>query len=628
MRGLLPYFALALAGCTCDPTLASARALTLTTVGEGAVTFDVTPLKDQGGGRYLFAKGSTVTLTARAVPDGFFEAWDGDCFRSQGQESCTLTFDRDANVTARFGVRVAVTLEGQGRVVSAPAAVDCTQSCTRAFAYDLPVTLTATASAGFRFDGWAGDCSGTGSCQLTTDVPHAVTARFVAAPAPCDWVKRFGGPYRESAGGVRRDATTGRLALAGTTQGNVNFGGGLIPATMPVSSNAYALVLDPTGAYVSAFTRGRGGAVTLGDGVAWLPGGDLAVSGAWSGLVDFGDGTMRDDLAGGIGLFRGFVGAWTPAGALKSFQALGETTVLLSGFSALVSHPETGVTTVAGTFAAAESFGGPASLMPRDFDAFAAQYQPDGGFRWAQGGGGTSYDQAFGLCAAADGTTVVTGTATGWADFPGASFDGGSSNSAFVLRLGADGGTVASDAVLPLEVDGGSGAEGRAVAAFPSGDLVVGGAYSGQVLAAGTVSPPALGAAPGYDGFVARLGSQPWFVRLGGALFDEVVAVAVDPASEDVWVLGDFRGQVTFQSAPVTSAGGGDIFLLRFSKAGQLLQVRIFGGPGEDYARGLELDPFGRALVAGEFENTATFGTAGSLTSAGDSDAFVGCFSP
>jgi hypothetical protein len=186
---------------------------------------------------------------------------------------------------------------------------------------------------------------------------------------------------------------------------------------------------------------------------------------------------------------------------------------------------------------------------------------------------------------------------------------------------------VAQDFIAPLEVDGGSGAEAKAVAAVPSGGMVLGGAYSGQVLASGVASPPALGAAPGSDGFVARLGAQPWFVRLGGTMFDEVVAVAVDPNSDDVWVLGDFRGSATFQSTPVPSSGGGDIFLLRFSRAGQLLGVRIFGGPGEDFARGLTIDPFGRALVAGEFENTANFGV-GSLTSGGDVDVFLGCFSP
>jgi hypothetical protein len=104
------------------------------------------------------------------------------------------------------------------------------------------------------------------------------------------------------------------------------------------------------------------------------------------------------------------------------------------------------------------------------------------------------------------------------------------------------------------------------------------------------------------------------------------VAVAVDPATEDVWVLGDFRGTVTFQSTPITSAGSGDIFLMRFDKTGVLQSVRLMGGPGDDFGRSLQIDPFGRALVGGEFENTADFGV-GNLTSAGDNDVFIGCFS-
>ena len=627
MRGLflhLTVFALALAGCTCDPLLANSRALKLTAVGEGSVGFDPSPLKEQGG-RAFFPRGSTVLITARPAAGSDFEGWEGSCTGTDPE--CVLKLDADAAVTARFGVTVDVAIEGSGKVVSAPAAVDCTQSCKRAFGYDLPVTLTATAFAGFRFDGWGGDCSGNGTCALTTDVPHAVTARFVAAPTPCDWVKRFGGPYREGIGGLRRDPVSGRLALVGTTQGNINFGGGLIPATMPVSSNVFLAVLDPQGAYQSAFVKGRAGAVTLGDGVAWLPNGNVAVSGAWSGLVDFGDGTMRDDGAAGFGLFRGFFATYATDASLKSFQPLGENTSLLSGYSGIHANPQTGATTLVGEFAAQESFGGPTPLIPRDFDAYVAQYEADGGFRWARQGGGPYYDHALGVHGLADGNTLVAGMVSGAGEFQSASFDAGVSNGAFVVTLGPDGALLAQDFIAPLEVDGGSGAEARAVGALPSGGVVVGGSYSGQVVANGVASGPALGAAPGYDGFVAKLGAQGWFRRVGGALYDEVVAVAVDPATEDVWVLGDFRGTVTFQSNPVTSAGNGDIFLMRFDKTGVLQSVRLMGGPGDDFGRSLQIDPFGRALVGGEFENTADFGV-GNLTSAGDNDVFIGCFSP
>jgi hypothetical protein len=148
-----------LAGCSCDPVLATARALTLTTVGEGTVQVSPAAYKDQGNGRLLYARGTAVTLTATPAQGSFFEGWEGGC---RGTDpACALTMDNDAPVTARFGVTVDLTIEGRGRVVSSPAGLDCNQSCKQAFTYDVPVTLTATALAGYRFDGWSGDCTGT-----------------------------------------------------------------------------------------------------------------------------------------------------------------------------------------------------------------------------------------------------------------------------------------------------------------------------------------------------------------------------------------------------------------------------------------------------------------------------------
>jgi hypothetical protein len=612
---------LALGGCTCDPLLASARTLTLTTVGEGTVGYSPSPLKQATDGRLYFQAGSKVTLTATPADGSFFESWDGACTGTD--PTCEIPLNKDLQVTARFGVTIDLTLEGQGHVTSSPTGLDCTQSCKKAFSYDVPVTLGAVATAGYRFDGFTGDCSGM-SCTLTTDAPHAVTAHFAAAPLPCDWVKRFGGPNRDNFGGVKRDAATGRIAIAGSTQGPIDFGGGQFP--LIASGAAFVAVLDASGAYQSAFLRGKSGSVTLGDGIAWLPNGNLAVTGAWSGSIDFGDGVLRPDDANRFGLFRGFFAIWEPQGALIGMQPLGETTVLLSGFSAVSANPATGGASVVGTFAADASFGGPAMLSPQDFDGFTAQYDADGGFRWVQGGGGTSYDQTFAVHSTPDGKTLAAGVLSGAATFAGTTLDAGQTTAAFVLTWSSDGGLLGSDFLIPLDADGGSSSEAHAVSAFSSGDAVIGGWYSGQLMSSGAPTPIANGS-PGADGFVARLGSQGWFVRLGGTMFDEVAAVAVDPSNDDVWVLGDFRGTINLNGTPQTSAGGSDLFLARYSKTGTLISVRYFGGPGDEYARGLQVDPFGRVLIAGEFENTVNFGV-GNLTSAGDIDVFLGCFAP
>jgi uncharacterized delta-60 repeat protein len=80
-------------------------------------------------------------------------------------------------------LKVAKTGSGSGSVTSSPAAISCGSACSAPFAA-VPVTLTATPSAGSRFAGWSGACSGTGTCKLTMSGDRAATARFVRCVVP------------------------------------------------------------------------------------------------------------------------------------------------------------------------------------------------------------------------------------------------------------------------------------------------------------------------------------------------------------------------------------------------------------------------------------------------------------
>lgn len=79
-----------------------------------------------------------------------------------------------------------VTVNGAGRVTSnRPTAdsgiIDCPGSCAASIATGAAVTLTATPDAGWEFDGWSGDCIGTGTCTLTMDQTKEVSASFSPA---------------------------------------------------------------------------------------------------------------------------------------------------------------------------------------------------------------------------------------------------------------------------------------------------------------------------------------------------------------------------------------------------------------------------------------------------------------
>ncbi len=70
---------------------------------------------------------------------------------------------------------------GAGSVGSVPAAIACDASCSGAsasFVDGATVILSATAAPGDTFEGWAGACTGKGSCSLTMSADISVTATF------------------------------------------------------------------------------------------------------------------------------------------------------------------------------------------------------------------------------------------------------------------------------------------------------------------------------------------------------------------------------------------------------------------------------------------------------------------
>jgi PKD repeat protein len=133
-----------------------------------------------------FGDVQAVTLTAFADPSSIFTGWSGDC---SGADSCQVTMDEAHSVTATFArktsdLTVSKAGTGSGQVISSPAGIACGDSCQASFDAGTTVTLTASADAGSLFTGWSGDCSGTGSCQVTFDQARSVTATFALNAPP------------------------------------------------------------------------------------------------------------------------------------------------------------------------------------------------------------------------------------------------------------------------------------------------------------------------------------------------------------------------------------------------------------------------------------------------------------
>src|SRR2546426_8260204 len=121
--------------------------------------------------------------------------------------------------------------------------------------------------------------------------------------------------------------------------------------------------------------------------------------------------------------------------------------------------------------------------------------------------------------------------------------------------------------------------------------------------------------------------SGSWAKRLGGTSGDFGYHVAAD-GNRNVLVTGFFQGTVYFGTGtvPLTSAGGTDIFVAKYSPTGTALWAKRLGSTGSDVGRGVAVDSLGDVVVTGSFQGAVDFG-GGTLTSAGAQDIFVAKYS-
>ncbi|MGH7894986.1 MAG: PKD domain-containing protein, partial [Candidatus Binatia bacterium] len=110
-----------------------------------------------------------------------------------------------------------------------------------------------------------------------------------------------------------------------------------------------------------------------------------------------------------------------------------------------------------------------------------------------------------------------------------------------------------------------------------------------------------------------------WARSIGNTLSDASYAVAVDGSGNTI-VGGAFRGSVDCGGVTLTSAGGADWFLAKYTPAGALLWARSFGGTTDDFVESVAVDASGNVVAAGRFSGTASFGGATPFVANGPGD--------
>ncbi|MDD4236467.1 MAG: T9SS type B sorting domain-containing protein [Bacteroidales bacterium] len=126
------------------------------------------------------------------------------------------------------------------------------------------------------------------------------------------------------------------------------------------------------------------------------------------------------------------------------------------------------------------------------------------------------------------------------------------------------------------------------------------------------------------DIFLIKLtpqGDLIWAQRAGGDGFDEGKGVICD-SDGNIYLSGTVFTTGTFGEQEYFGYAEKDSFIAKFNTEGELLNIEIFGGWGNDEGVDIELDNQGNVLIAGNYEDAMAIGTQ-TLNSNGGRDFFA-----
>lgn len=280
---------------------------------------------------------------------------------------------------------------------------------------------------------------------------------------------------------------------------------------------------------------------------------------------------------------------------------------------------------VAGTFYSRLDFGGGSVASIGEYDSFVVKYSADGAHLWSKRFGGSEGDDSInGLAIDSLGNIFVAGTIVGTVALGGNTTyaTGPFDNDIVLAKLSADNGAFLWGKRFASTADD----NGLSVGVGPQDEVVFTGNFSG-LIDFGSGSLTSSGQDIFLATFSSN-GIPLWSKRFGGALRDSGNGVAVD-TSGNIILTGSFAGTVYFGSGALSSASANydDIFLAKFANDGAPLWSQNFGGNLSDQGNAVSVDRLGNIALIGTFADAIELG-GGVLTSAGGYDIFIAKYSP
>ncbi len=460
-------------------------------------------------------------------------------------------------------------------------------------------------------EGGAGSAAGGGEAKAPAPTGKRAAAAGVAKvatpppPLPADpgsargvpgWAVRLGGNAAESGRAVALDAK-GDIYLAGLFRGQVDFGAGARYTAR--RADGFLARLGPDGAV--RWARQLGGANDdIADALALDPQGNAVVAGSFSEELTVGDGSLKSEGADDV-----FVASFDPEGRRRWAKRMGGVDV--DGADGLAVDGRGGIAVI-GVYAGYVVLAPGHELVGEgQSDILLTMLEPDGSIRWVKGWSSSGPDEGRAVGFDASGNLYALVEFSRAIDFGGGPLESVGNRDLALVKLDPTGKHLWSRRF-------GSNLDelGVSLAVNPAGSVIITGSFDDTL----DFGDGPMRTAGRSDVFIAKFapdGNTLWSRRLGNADEDIGAAVATDPYGT-VYVSGWFWRQLDVLDRPLISAGKKDAFVYALSPAGDGLWARAFGGPEDDYGRGLAADKVG-VFLTGTFHRTASVG-ATKLTAA------------
>lgn len=346
-------------------------------------------------------------------------------------------------------------------------------------------------------------------------------------------------------------------------------------------------------------------------GVALDPEGNVYITGYYSGTIDLNGRTHTSTGRAAI------VASYTATGEYRwslSSNGSGAVTAAAIAFDPSGTSPKVHIT---GGIQGTVTFGGDNLVSAGGFDTFIASFDAErGGHLASRSWGGSYNDFVNGIAVDPSGNLYVTGDFQGTAnlgDRDGPLTSGGL-NDIFVASY-TPAPSYTSGSARWAKSFGGLGEDrGQAIFVDGSGNVYVTGSFERSVNFGGDT----LGPAGVRDVFLASFrsnGVHRYSMSAGGRYGDRGFGVTADGTGK-VYLTGAFNSDdASFGGAPLSSAGGGDIFLASYEEESDSGELRLAhrdsmnaGGETSDEGWALAMSPRGRVYSTGFFTGEADFG--------------------